>query len=94
MTNRETKLFFCRIKYVWRKRDERVLFAVNFSVADNFFSTKKLFEFVDETATPTQILRTAYGEKPVRETWPTPFIDYLPYVIFSSFRPYFAVVRE
>ncbi len=33
-----------------------------------FFSTKKYFVFVDETATPTQILRTAYGEKPVRET--------------------------
>ncbi len=59
-----------------------------------FFSMKKFFVFVDETATPTQILRTAYGEKPVRETWRTPFIDYSPYVVFSSFRPYFAVVCE
>ncbi len=99
MTNRGTKLFFHQIKYCWRKRDERVavhdsLFAVNFSAADDFFSKKKFFVFVNETATPTQILRTAYGEKPVRKTWQTPFIDYSPYVVFSSFRPYFAVVRE
>ncbi len=99
MTNRGTKLFFRLIKYCWRKRDERVavhcsLFAVNSSVADNFFSTKKFFVFVEETSTPTQILRTVYGEKPVRKTWQTPFIDYSPYVVFSLFRPYFAVVRE
>ncbi len=59
-----------------------------------FFSTKKFFVFVDEIAAPTQILRTPYGEKPVRKTWQTPFIDYSPYVVFSSFRPYFAVVCE
>ncbi len=93
------KLFFRRINYCCRKRDERVavhcsLFAVNFRVADDFFSTKKYFVFVDETANPTQILCTAYGKKPVRETWQTPFIHYSPYVVFSSFRPYFAVVRE
>ncbi len=99
MTNRGTKLFFRRIKYCWWKRDERVavhcsMFAVNFSAADNFFSMKKFFVFVEETATPTQILRMAYGEKPVRETWRMPFIDYSPYVVFSSFCPYFAVVHE
>ncbi len=99
MTNRGTKLFFRQIKYCWQKRDERVavhcsLFAVNFSAADNFFSTKKFFVFVDKTTTPTQILHTAYGKKPVREISRTPFIDYSPYVVFSSFRPYFAVVRE
>ncbi len=97
--NRGTKLFFRRIKYCWRKRNERVavhclLFAVNFSVADDFFSTKKFFVFVDETATLMQILHKAYSEKPVCETWRTPFIDYLPYVVFSSFHPYFAVVCE
>ncbi len=59
-----------------------------------FFSTKKYFVFVAETATPAQILRTEYGEKPVHKTWRTPFIHYLHYVVFSSFRPYFAVVRE
>ncbi len=47
MTNRGTKLFFHRIKYCWRKRDERVavhcsLFAINFSAADNFFFDKKV----------------------------------------------------
>ncbi len=99
MTNRGTKLFFGRIKYCWRKRDESVavhcsLFAINFSAADDFFSTKKFFVFVDETTTPMKILSTACGKKPVRKTWQTPFIDYLPYVIFSSFRPYFTVVRE
>ncbi len=99
MTNRGTKLFFHWIKYCWRKQDERVavhcsLFAVNFSAADDFFSTKKYFVFVEETTTPTQILRAVYGEKPVRKTWRTPFIAYSPYVVFSSFCPYFAVVRE
>ncbi len=54
-----TKLFFRRIKYCWQKRDECVavhcsLFAVNFSVADDFFSIKKFFVFVDETVTATQ----------------------------------------
>ncbi len=47
MTNRGTKLFFRRIKYCWRKRDERVavhcsLFAVNFSTADDFFFDEKV----------------------------------------------------
>ncbi len=51
-----------------------------------FFSTKKFFVFVDETATPTQILCTAYGKKPVRKTWQTPFIDYSPYVVSPLFR--------
>ncbi len=59
-----------------------------------FFSTKKYFVFVDETATPSKILRTEYGEKSVRKTWRMPFIYYSPYVVFSLFRPYFAVVCE
>ncbi len=47
MTNRGTKLFFRRIKYCWRNWDERVaihcsLFAVNFSMADNFFFDEKV----------------------------------------------------
>ncbi len=47
MTNRGTKLFFRRIKYCWRKRDERVavhcsLFAVNFSTVDDFFFGEKV----------------------------------------------------
>ncbi len=47
MTNRGTKLFFRRIKYCWRKRDERVavhcsLFTVNFSAADDFFFDEKV----------------------------------------------------
>ncbi len=76
-------------------RHERVavhcsLFAVNFRAADAFFLMKKYFMFVDETATPMQILRTTYGEKPVRETWGTPFGHYSPYVVFSSFCPYSA----
>ncbi len=71
-----------------------MLFAINFHVADDFFRRKKYFAFVDETATPTQILHTVYGENSVCETWQTPFIHYSPYVIFSSFRPYFAVVCE
>ncbi len=67
------KLFFRRMKYCWQKRDERV--AVHCSLfAVNFCAMKKYFVFVDETATPTQILYTAYGKKPVRETWQTPFI--------------------
>ncbi len=41
----------------------------NGQLADDFFLTKKYFVFVDETATPMQILRTAYGKKPVCETW-------------------------
>ncbi len=32
--------------------------------------------------------------KLVRETWRKPFIHYSPYVVFSSFCHYFAVVRE
>ncbi len=45
ITNRGTKLFFRRIKYCWRKQDERVavhcsLFAINFRAADNFFRQK------------------------------------------------------
>ncbi len=99
MTNRGTKLFFRQIKYCWRKRDKCVavhcsLFAVNFSVADDLFLMKKFFVFIDKTATSTQILRTEYSKKPVCETWRTPFIDYSPYVVFSPFRPYFAVVCE
>ncbi len=46
------------------------------------FFDKKYFVFVDETATPTQILHTAYSEKPVRETWRTPFIHYSPTLVF------------
>ncbi len=97
MTNRGTKLFFRRIKYCWRKRDERVavhcsLFAVNFSMADDFFFDKKVLCVCRRDRYPDA--NPAYGEKPVRETWQTPFIDYSPYVVFSSFRPYFAVVRE
>ncbi len=65
-----------------------------FSHGRQFFSMKKYLVFVDETATPTQILRTAYGEKLVRKTWQMPFICYSPYVISSSFHPFFAVVRE
>ncbi len=47
MTNRGTKLFFHQIKYCWWKPDERVavhcsLFAVNFSVADDFFFGEKV----------------------------------------------------
>ncbi len=81
------KLFFRRIKYCWQKRDERVavhcsLFAINFRTADDFFPMKKYFVFVDEIATSMQILRTAYGEKPVCETWRTPFIHYSLYIIF------------
>ncbi len=56
-----------------------------------FFLMKTYFVFVDEITTSTQILCTAYGEKPVRETWWTPYIHYSLYVVFSSFRPYFAV---
>ncbi len=59
---------------------------------DFFFLMKKFFVFVEETTTLTQILSMAYGKKPVRETWQTPFIDYSPYVVFLSFRPYFAIV--
>ncbi len=33
----------------------------------------------------SQILRTAYGEKPVCETWQTPFIHYSPYVVLPLF---------
>ncbi len=67
------------MKYCYRKRDERVavhcsLFAVNFSVVDDFFFDENYFVFVDETTTPTQILRTVYSKKPVCETWQTPFI--------------------
>ncbi len=96
-TNRGTKLFFRRIKYCWRKRDERIaihcsLFAVNFSAADNFFFDEKVLcvcrrdRYLD--ANP------ACGKKPVCETWQTSFIDYSPYVVFSPFHPYFAVVCE
>ncbi len=72
------------------------LFVVHhqFLLGRRFFPTKKYFVFVDETATSMQILLTAYSEKPVHKTWQTPFIHYLPYVVFSSFRPYFAVIRE
>ncbi len=69
-------------------RDERVavhcsLFAVNFSMADDFFFDEKVLcvrprdRYLD--ANP------AYGEKPLRETWQTPFIDYSPYVVFRRF---------
>ncbi len=50
-----------------------------FSRGRRFFFTKKYFVFVNEIATLMQILRTAYGEKPVRETWQTP-----PFVVFLS----------
>ncbi len=65
-----------------------------FSHGRRFFLTEKYFAFVDETATLTQILHTAYGKKPIRETWRTPFIHYSPYVVFSLFCPCFTVVRE
>ncbi len=47
MTNRGIKLFFRRIKYCWRKRDEHValhcsLFAVNFSCGRRFFFDEKV----------------------------------------------------
>ncbi len=42
-----TKFFFHRIKYCWRKRDERVavhcsLFTVNFRMPDDFFFNEKI----------------------------------------------------
>ncbi len=50
---------------------------------------KKYLVFVDETVTPMQILRSAYGKKPVCETWQTPFIHYSPcrfFVVSPLFR--------
>ncbi len=66
-------------------------FDVTFRAAHDFFSTKKYFVFVDETATPMQILSMAknrfakHGER----------LLYTIYrVVFSLFHPYFAVVHE
>ncbi len=61
---------------------------------NSFFSTKNSFAFAEEIATSMQILRTAYGKKPVRKTWQTPTIHYSLYVIFLSFPPCFVIVRE
>ncbi len=79
------KIIFSLNKILLAKT-RRTWFAVNFRSTNDFFSTNKYFVFVNETATPMQILRTVYGKKPVRETWWTPFIHYSPYVVLPLFR--------
>ncbi len=90
MTNRERNYFFankillaktrrtccCTVFVVWRQ----------FSHGRRFFFDKKILCVHQRDHYPTQILRTAYDKKPVRETWRTSFIHYSPYVVFSSFR--------
>ncbi len=78
------------------------LFAVNFctnifvteSTNEFLFSTKNSFVFVEETATSTQILRTACGKKLVCKTQRISTIHYSLYILILSFHPCFVVVRE
>ncbi len=62
------------------------------AAVDDFFFDEKVLCVCRGDCYPDA--NPAYGEKPVRETWRTPFIDYSPYVVFLSFCPYFAIVRE
>ncbi len=93
MTNRGQNYFFTEENIVGENETNLLLYTVrclsSIFVWQIIFFTKKYFVFVNETGTPTQILRTAYGEKPVCETWWTPFIHYLPYIVFFVFSPLF-----
>ncbi len=50
-----------------------------------FFSAKTSFVFAKETDASMQILRRAYGKKPVHETWRTPTITIRCTSLFRHF---------
>ncbi len=80
------KPFFAKQNIVRENRANALLslFVVRCQFLLNIFATGSTFAFVEETATSTQILGTAYNEKPVRKTWQTPVIHYSLYIRISA----------
>ncbi len=66
-------IFSVKKNVIRKNRANVLLYIVRclLSIFAQTYSPLGTFVFVEEIVTSTQILQTAYGEKPVRETWRT-----------------------